>query len=174
MKTKYFLYAFLALNIVLLGVNLYNLFAFINPSSESIVSVPDVRNKDIVSATKILIDSGFKPRIQGILMDRSKDCFIILDQNPLSQALKGSIVDLWINQPAKMVLLPDLRYKSVEEARNLLEKLDLRVEVIPSEKGQVVRQVPDPNFYVEKGSNVVLWTENTNPLSEDSTQTLTP
>ncbi|MGB9856966.1 MAG: PASTA domain-containing protein [Dictyoglomaceae bacterium] len=174
MKTKYFLYIFLVLNIILLGVNLYNLFAFVNSSPENIISVPDVRNKDIVSATKILIDSGFKPRIQGILMDRSKDSFVVLDQNPLSKALKGSIVDLWINQPAKIVLLPDLRYKNVEEARNLLEKLDLRVEVIPFEEGQVVRQAPDPNFYVEKGSNIVLWVESTTAPSENSTQTLTP
>ncbi len=159
-KIKYFLIFLTAFNILLLIINLYTLFAFINPSSQESIPVPDVRDKDIVYATKVLIEKGFKPRIQGILMDRKKGNFIVLDQNPLSRAPEGSIVDLWINQPVKMVLIPNLRYESAESARNKLERLGLIVEVIPSEEGYVVRQIPEGNFFIEKGGNVLLWTEN--------------
>ncbi|MCX7846105.1 MAG: PASTA domain-containing protein [Dictyoglomaceae bacterium] len=171
-KFKYFLFFLTAFNIILLGINLYTLLAFINPSSEKIFSIPDVRDKDIIYATKILTEKGFKPRVQGILMDRKKEDLIVLDQNPLSKAPEGSIIDLWINQPAKMILVPDLRYEAVESARNKLEKLGLRVEVIPSEEGFVVRQVPDANFYIERGSNVLLWTETYRTYTQE--ENLTP
>lgn len=166
-KFKYFLFFITTFNIILLGINLYTLFAFINPSSHKVLSVPDVRDKDIIYATKILTEKGFKPRIQGIFTDRKKENFIVLDQNPLNKAPEGSIIDLWINQSAKMVLIPDLRYEKVESARNKLEKLGIRVEVIPSEEGYIVRQIPDANFFIEIGSNVLLWTETYNIYTQE-------
>lgn len=174
-KIKYFLLFLTAFNIILLIINLYTLFAFINPSSQKSMPVPDVRDKDVVYATRVLIEKGFKPRIQGILMDKKRGDFIVSDQNPSSKAPKGSIVDLWINQPVKMVLIPNLRHESVESARNKLEKLGLVVEVIPSEKGYVVRQIPDSNIFIEKGGNVLLWTETYNTYSqEESTESIIP
>ncbi|MCS7202285.1 MAG: PASTA domain-containing protein [Dictyoglomus sp.] len=174
-RFKIFLIFLISSNIILLFINLYTIFAFINSASEKLISVPDVRNKDIISATKILVEKGFKPKIQGILMDRKKEDLIILDQNPLSKAPEGSIVELWLNQSAKTVLLPDLRFETVESARNKLEKLGLRVEVTPSEEGVVVRQIPDANFYIEKGSNVLLWVETyRTPIEEKEFNNTTP
>jgi beta-lactam-binding protein with PASTA domain len=166
-KLKYIIYGLLTLNIILVCINLYGISIFINPSSEKLISITDVRGKDISSATKILIENGFKPRIQGILINKDKDNFIVIDQNPLTKGLSGSIVDLWINQQAKLVKIPDLRYKSVEEARNLLEKLGLRMESLPYEDGIIVRQIPDPDIFIEFGSNVLVIVENEN------TETLT-
>ncbi len=152
------LYFLIAINVVILGVNIYFFQKALFNVDES-VTPPNVLNKDIVEATKMLTAKDFKPQVEGILMDKNKESLMVLDQNPLSTKVpKGSIISLWINLPAKLVKIPDVKYKDIGEARNILERLGLKVEVVSQENGYVVRQAPEAGFYMESGGNVVIWT----------------
>ncbi|PMQ01065.1 MAG: ethanolamine transporter [Dictyoglomus sp. NZ13-RE01] len=181
---EYTPYILIGLLILLIALNVYSIINIFFVPKSDIVNVPDVRGKDIITATKLLSENGFRCRIIGVVVDKSKNDIIVVDQNPITRTVKGSIIDLWVSQPAKLVLVPDVKHMNVEDARNLLEKLGLRVEVTPSENGYVVRQVPDSNFFVEKGSNILLWTESSSintqtPLEStetgtEQTETMTP
>jgi len=152
------LYVLIAINVVILGVNIY-FFQKALFKVDELVTPPNVLNKNIIEATKMLTAKDFKPQIEGILMDKNKELLTILDQNPLNTDVpKGSIVGLWINLPAKLVKMPDVKYKDIGEARNILEGLGLKVEVVSQENGYVVRQAPEAGFYIENGGNVVIWT----------------
>jgi len=57
------------------------------------------------------------------------------------------------------VTVPDLRGKNVGEARNILQKLGLRVNIKGNESNPIIDQTPKANIEVFKNSTVILYTE---------------
>lgn len=163
------LYGLIIINILIFVISIFFFYRTIRGSSELIVP-PDVRGRSIEEATDILSRNNFKVVIRGSLIDKNKDPLIVLDQNPLITKMPpGSIISLWINMPAKIVKIPDLRYKDVGEARNIAEKLGLKVEVINGENSYVIKQLPEAGLYIEKGATISLYT-----YTEDTSQSYTP
>lgn len=151
------LYSLIIINILIFVINVFFFFKTIRSGTE-LVTPPDVRGKMVEEATDILSRNNFKVIIRGILMDRDREPLIVLDQNPLITKIpSGSIISLWINMPAKIVKIPDLRYKDVGEARNIAEKLGLKIEVMNGEKGYIVKQIPEPGMYIERGATINLY-----------------
>jgi beta-lactam-binding protein with PASTA domain len=153
---------------ILIGINLLIfillLILFKNTISSNVESIvpPDVRGKNIIEASKILSEKNFKIVIGGILMDRNKDFLLVLDQNPLTTKVPiGSSITLWINMPAFFAKVPDVRYKDMGEALNILEKAGFVVDFAGNKEGYVVKQVPQANIYMEKGGTVLLYTFTT-------------
>ncbi len=150
------LYLLIFVNFAILGFLIFFLQRSIN-SNPDLIFPPDVRGKNLVEATNILAKNNFKVAIEGVLIDKNKDPLMVLDQNPLNTKVpSGSIIFLWINMP-QIVKIPDLIHKDTGEARNILEKLGLRVEIINGENGYIVRQIPESGFFVEKNATVILY-----------------
>lgn len=151
------LYSLIVINVLIFIINIFFFYNTIRGESK-LLTPPDVRGRKIEEATDILSRSNFKVVIRGLLIDRDREPLIVLDQNPLVTKLPpGSIISLWINMPAMMVKIPDLRYKDIGEARNIAEKLGLKVEVINGKNGYVVKQIPEPGLYIEKGATISLY-----------------
>ncbi|MCX7719933.1 MAG: PASTA domain-containing protein [Dictyoglomus thermophilum] len=150
------LYGLIFINLIILGLVIFFFQKTIN-NSPDLVFPPDVRGKDLKEATDILAKNNFKVVIEGVLIDKNKDPLVILDQNPLNTKIpSGSIISLWINMP-QIVKIPNVIQKDTGEARNILEKLGLRVEVVNGENGYIVRQIPESDFFIEKGASIVLY-----------------
>lgn len=162
------LYGLIFVNVLIFITGLILFKKMLTDNSE-LLTPPDVRGKSIEDATNILSKNNFKIVIKGVLMNRNKEPLVVLDQNPVESKLpSGGIVFLWLNMPAKIVKIPDLRYKDVAEARNILENLGLKAEPINGEEGYVLRQMPEPGLYVEKGATIVLYNYIEPSVKEES------
>jgi stage V sporulation protein D (sporulation-specific penicillin-binding protein) len=94
------------------------------------VTVPDIRNKKVGEAKKILSKLGFNTKVIGKVNDDS----IILDQTPKPDMRLPykSIVILNLEKADEVILvkLPELTNKTVSEATATLNKIGLNIKVI--------------------------------------------
>ena len=114
-------------------------------SDEETITVPDVRNKTIAEAEKVLTNAGFTVKTSSTI---DKNSATVKDQMPKPNAslTKGSIVALYDQDSRTSVTVPDLTGKSKYQATTDLRNLNLNISVEGT--GTVVSQDPP------KGSNV--------------------
>ncbi len=121
---------------------------------ESLVKVPDVRNKKIGEAGKILIDLGLKHTTEYLeLTDES----IILDQFPLPgvEVKKGSIVDLFMDfKPNQEILMPFLTGKEKKEVIKLLDEMNLKYKL--KGQGKATEQSPLPGEKINLNTKIIV------------------
>lgn len=120
---------------------------------ESII-VPDVRNKKIGEAGKILADVGLRHTTEYIELTNES---IIMDQYPLPgvSIKKDSIVDLFIDlKPKKETVMPFLTGKDKKETIDILEEMSLKYEL--KGNGKVESQIPQPGEEVNSQSKVII------------------
>lgn len=114
------------------------------------VYVPDIRDKSISDAKKILSQMGLKCRIEGEGYD---DSTVIKDQTPKPGALlaKDSVVIAYINEQEEeiMVRVPDVTNKTIDEATHSLNAVGLNIKVVGN--GTAVRQSVEPGTEVRQG-----------------------
>lgn len=118
------------------------------------VEVPDVRNKNIVDAGKMLTKLGFKynTEIPNITEDA-----IVIDQFPLpgTKVNEGSIVDLYFNEKGKESnekIMPDLSGKNREEVVKILDGLNVKYNF--NGNGIVVDQKPEAGIEIDENITV--------------------
>lgn len=116
--------------------------------------VPDVRNKKIGEAGRILAEAGFKYTTESfhIVEDSA-----VVGQFPLpgTEVTKGSIIDLYLDEEFKSedkIIMPDLREKSKDEVINILDGLGLKYQF--KGEGSVIKQNPEPGMKIDINSNV--------------------
>ena len=112
---------------------------------EDLVSVPEVRNKTIAEAEKILTNAGFTAKIST---SKDKNSTLVKDQVPKPGASlsKGSIIMLYDQDTRTSATVPDLTGKSKYQATMELRNANLNISVEGT--GTVVSQD------TPKGSNV--------------------
>ena len=117
------------------------------------VYVPDVRDKSISDAKKLLKQLGLQYRVEGEDYD---DSTVIKDQTPKPGALlaKDSVVIAYINKQEEeiMVKVPDVTNKTIDEATNSLNAAGLNIKVVGN--GTAVRQSVEPGTEVPQGEVV--------------------
>lgn len=123
--------------------------------------VPDVRNKSITEAGKILIDMGFKYNIEAPQVQENS---MVVDQFPLpgTKVNVGSIIDLYLEDNKTgndKVVMPDLKGKSKEEVKQLLDKMKLQYSF--SGEGNVISQSPKPGTEIDE--NIIIDVEFSEP-----------
>ncbi len=125
-------------------------------------SVPDVRNKTVAEANKILEDAGFACKISS-----SDTTSIVTDQvpKPGTELIADSIVCVYTagNEARVSQEVPNLRGKSLSSALSLLKAKNLNIHV--SGTGQVVSQEPMAGTSVEEGTVISV---NLQPYSENT------
>lgn len=116
--------------------------------------VPDVRNKKIEEAGKILTELGFRYTTESY--DFSENS-IVIEQFPLpgTEVTLGSIVDLYLDVDYirdNKIVVPDVTGKTREEIINILKGVGLNYEF--QGQGKAIDQDPKPGTEVEKNSTV--------------------
>lgn len=147
----------------ILGINSSNIQTPISPVEEntSYVTVPDIRNKTVTEAEKILKQAGFNTKIN---ISGDKNTTLITDQNPKpgSSIPKKSIIVLYSaeNDTRVSVKVPDFKGKSLSQAENMAKANNINITSEGS--GTVVSQSIMVDTAVEEGTIVklILSTDN--------------
>ncbi|NLJ78240.1 MAG: PASTA domain-containing protein [Tissierellia bacterium] len=119
-----------------------------------IIEVPDVRNKTMEEAGKILaeIDLRYATESLNIVEDS-----LIIGQFPLpgTEVSKGSIIDLYLSEEFESndsIIMPDLIDKSKDEIVDILDDLGLNYRF--KGEGLAVTQKPKPGIKIDTNSNI--------------------
>ncbi|SCG83205.1 stage V sporulation protein D (sporulation-specific penicillin-binding protein) [Proteiniborus sp. DW1] len=126
------------------------------------VTVPDVRNKNIKEASRLILSLGLKYTTDAYFIEEGS---VILDQFPLpgSVVKRGSSIDLYIEskrQDIEKIVVPDLTGATREQVIEVLNQLNLRFEF--SGSGVVVGQMPKAGTEVDLNSLVNVRFDNVN------------
>lgn len=117
-------------------------------SSNSLITLPDVRNKTVSEAKKILESAGLKANISGGTDE------LVSDQvpKPGTSLSKSAIVKLYTkgNEARVSSSVPDLKNMSLSQAKNALESKNLNIKYTGS--GKVISQDPTAGTSVEEGT----------------------
>ena len=99
-------------------------------NQNNLISIPDVRNKTVTEANKILKAAGFKVKT---ISTKDPNTTLVLDQNPKPgvNLIKDSITLIYGEKDtvATSVKVPDLNDMNISEATNTLKKLNLNISV---------------------------------------------
>ncbi len=118
-----------------------------NPSNS--IVVPDIRNKTVAEAEKILKASGFTTKVY---VNGDPNTILVSDQNPKpgNSLLKGSIIVLYGegNSVSTSITVPDLKGMNASEAINALKSKNLNINIegsgiVTSQDYTTGEQVPE-------------------------------
>jgi len=137
-------------------------YIFPEIEKKTYVRVVDVRNIPIEEASKKLNSVGLKYEIVEQVESESIPSGYVVLQQPLPKTLvkKGSEVLVVLSKGVPMIKVPDLKMKTVEEAKKLLFECGLSIGEIKEvesedvEKGKIVSTEPQEGVEVKKGSSV--------------------
>ena len=128
-------------------------------SDEDLITVPEIRNKTIAEAEKILEEKGLTTKI---VTTNDKNSTVVTDQVPKPgiSLSKNSIVVLYDAENAvrTSVTVPDLTSKNISEVNSILKSLNLNASFDGT--GVVVSQDPAKNTEVEEGTVINLHLDN--------------
>ncbi len=117
------------------------------------VTVPDIRDKTIADAKKILKECGLDYTIEG---DNADNNAIIKEQTPKPGARisEKSLIIVYTYKPEQevMVRVPNLDHKTIDEAIEALNNLGLNIKI--NGIGNAVSQSMEPGKEVPKGQIV--------------------
>ncbi|MBR3162644.1 MAG: PASTA domain-containing protein [Clostridia bacterium] len=120
-------------------------------SNGNTITLPNVTNKTITEAKKIIESAGFKPKIN---VSGDENSLLVKSQVPVAgtQLINGATILLYSeeNDTRTSVTVPDLRGLSVEEAIETLKNKNLNISI--SGKGYVTSQDYAKDSTVEEGT----------------------
>ncbi|WP_315150408.1 Stk1 family PASTA domain-containing Ser/Thr kinase [Corynebacterium variabile] len=147
------------------GVVAYNLVSGDGVgSSETQVSVPDVRDRPQAEAEQILEDAGFSVQVEEAAdTDIERGNAIRTDPGTDSSVPEGSRITLFVSSGKEITEVPDLTGMNTEQAQRALSdvglKLKSQVEEEPSDSvdaGKITSQSPGQGSQVSKGTEVAI------------------
>ena len=122
-----------------------------NTNSSNYITVPDVRNKTVAEAEKILKDAGFNTKTY---VNGDSNTILVEDQNPKpgSQLPKNSLIVLYGEGSATStsVTVPDLKNMNASQATTVLRDNNLNINIEGS--GTVITQDYMANEQVPEGT----------------------
>ncbi|MTI66573.1 MAG: stage V sporulation protein D [Firmicutes bacterium] len=126
------------------------------------VVIPDVRNKTITEAGKILSQLGLEYSTETLDVQKNT---IIIDQVPFpgTKVKRGSMIDLFVNtkyERDNTVIVPNLTGKNYKEVTNMLDNLSLRYKL--EGEGIVTNQKPNAGTKVDYNSLIEVKFDNAN------------
>ena len=123
----------------------------LDTSSSDLIIVPDVRNKTVAEAEKILKNSGFKTKSYA---NGDSNNLLVVDQTPKPGAYlkKNSIIVLYGegSDVATSVAVPDLKGMNASQATNALKSKNLNISIEGS--GIVISQDYSKDEQVQEGT----------------------
>ncbi|MEU1486786.1 Stk1 family PASTA domain-containing Ser/Thr kinase [Streptomyces sp. NPDC005752] len=133
-------------------------------SKGSPVDVPDVTGLSVDDATAALDEAGLKAKVLTERVNSAEEQGGIARQSPGSgaEAAKGDTVELTVSKGPRMLEVPDVTGKDVEEARSTLEEAGFEVKVdrpFLSFSDTVARQSVEGGGKAAEGSTVTIRTK---------------
>lgn len=120
-------------------------------SNQETITVPDIRNKTVTEAQKVLQNSGFRTSIN---VKGDKNSTLVVDQipKPGTSLFKDSLVVLYTqeNTTRTSIQIPNLKGMSLQQAINSLKSKNLNISYEGT--GKVVSQTPSYTETTEEGS----------------------
>lgn len=117
------------------------------------ITLPDVTNKTVGKAKKILEEAGFTVSTNGANED------VITEQVPKkgTSLIEGSVIKLYTSddETKVSVTVPDLKMKTLSQAKQLLKEKNLNIDVKGS-SGVILTQDPINETSVEEGSVITV------------------
>jgi len=112
--------------------------AFIMPAiihSRVEIAIPNVINKPLAVAQNILLDRGLTPIVSSEAPDAKIPLGHVVFQNPAAQSVvrEGRNVYLVVSGGEQLVAMPNLRGRSLRDAKITLEQLELRLGLVTDE-----------------------------------------
>lgn len=124
-----------------------------NTSSNSIITIPNVENKTVAEAQKVLTNSGFRSMFT---LDGNKNEVLVTDQVPAAgtKLPNNSLVMLYTseNNVRTSTTVPNLGNMTAAQAANSLKAKNLNISIEGS--GNVISQEPTAGTSVEQGTVV--------------------
>lgn len=121
----------------------------------SYATVPDIRNKTVTEAEKLLKQAGFTTKVN---ISGDKNSTLVTDQTPKpgSSIPKGSIIVLYTeeNDTRVSVKVPDFKDKTLAQAENMAKANNLNITTEGS--GTVISQSIMVDTAVEEGTIIKL------------------
>jgi len=122
-----------------------------NANSSNYIVVPDIRNKTVTEAQKLLTEAGFAPKVY---VNGDANTLLVDDQTPKpgSSLPKSSIIVLYGqgSSISTSVTVPDLKGMNASEATSTLKSKNLNINVEGS--GVVISQDYAKNEQVQEGT----------------------
>lgn len=117
--------------------------------NENLITVPEIRNKTITEAEKILKKAGFNTKIST---SNNKNSTVVVDQVPKPGATlsDGSIIMLYDQNTRTSATVPDLTGKTLYQATSDLRNNNLNISAEGA--GYVVSQDPPKGSVVDAGT----------------------
>jgi serine/threonine-protein kinase len=147
------------------GVVAYNLVSDDGfDSSETQVSVPDVRDRPQAEAEQILEEAGFNVQVEETAdADIARGNAIRTDPGTDSSVPKGSQITLYVSSGKEITEVPDLTGMNTEQAQRALSDVGLKLKSQVEEEandsveaGKITRQSPGQGSQVSKGTEVAI------------------
>lgn len=117
------------------------------------ITLPDVTNKTVGEAKKILKEAGFTVSTNG------SDEDVITEQMPRkgTSLIENSIIKLYTSEDETKVsvTVPDLKMKTISQAKQLLKEKNLNIDIKGS-SGVILTQDPISGTSVEEGSIITV------------------
>ena len=122
-------------------------------NSNNTILVPDIRNKTVAEAEKILKSAGFNPKsyIEG---DANNTLVVEQTPKPGAYLSKNSFIVLYGegNNVSTSITVPDLKNMNASQATTALRDKNLNIDIEGS--GTVISQDPAKDAQVQEGSIV--------------------
>lgn len=117
------------------------------------IEVPNLKNKTIEEASKIIIELGLRYNMEYIQITRDSR---IIDQfpNPGEIIEKDGVIELYLrdNIELESIKMPYIQGKKIEEAIEILEEMNLKYTI--SGSGHVINQEPLPGEEIDILTNI--------------------
>ena len=124
-----------------------------NNSNTNTIIVPDIRNKTVTEAEKILKSAGFNPKSY---INGDSNNTLVVEQTPKPGAYltKNSLIVLYgeENNVSTSITVPDLKNMNSSQATTILRDKNLNIDIEGS--GTVISQDPPKDSQVQEGSIV--------------------
>ena len=127
-------------------------------SGPPVVAVPDVAGLTFEEASKALTEAGFQVVRKDDYSDEVPDVGKVVSTSPSagSSAAKGAKVTVLVSKGPKTVVVPDVRGRTVDQARSILSEAGLKLGTVygPPGANKVIDQSPSAGGSVPRGTAV--------------------
>jgi eukaryotic-like serine/threonine-protein kinase len=125
-------------------------------SGPPIAAIPDVSGMTYDAAAKELTNAGFVPQRKDEYSDEVTEAGKVISTTPSGSAAKGTKITVLVSKGPKTVAVPDVRGKTLDEARAVLREAGLTPGQVygPGNANRVIDTSPTAGTKVERGSTV--------------------
>lgn len=131
------------------------------------IEVPDVTNRLVIDAGKILVDAGLRFNTPN---KNTKDSSVVISQNPKAGSIvkNGTIIDVELNDPDEEKIMPLMTGMKDQQAESILKALNIEYNIVGN--GSIVSQKPLPGTRLTEESKILLKCDNLTNYDENKSE----